>query len=162
MRDEDEREFAAYVAARLPALLHFGYALSGNRDTAADLVQEAFVRLAPRWNRVRDGGDVEPYVRQTMVRLHISWWRRTRRETDWSWAPEVTAPPTSEPDDEVLQLMKELPRRQRSVLVLRYYLDMSEADIATTLQCSRGNVKSQAARGLAKLRALVEAKGDSI
>ena len=143
--------FEAFARARLPELLRFGYALTGSHDLAADLVQDALVRTGMRWSRLRSV-DPEGYVRRVMVNTHISWWRKQRYEQLTASPPETGYEQQSR-DDSLWLLLATLPPRQRAVLVLRYYEDLSEVQIASVLGCSVGTVKSQSARALGKLRA---------
>ncbi|RVX46283.1 RNA polymerase sigma-70 factor (sigma-E family) [Nonomuraea polychroma] len=144
-------EFEDFVRARGPALLRYGYVLSGNADDAADLVQEALLKLSGAWRRVRNKDNPESYVRTVMARQHISWWRKRRREHVTDEVPEG-----SYTDDHAFgELWKELatlPRKQRVVLVLRYYEDLSDKEIAEILGISRGTVRSQAFHALNALR----------
>ncbi|HEX6682362.1 MAG TPA: SigE family RNA polymerase sigma factor [Candidatus Limnocylindrales bacterium] len=150
-------DFEEFVRARSAALLRYGYVLSGNRHDAADLTQEALIRLGQNWARVRDKADPEAYVRTTMARLHISWWRRQRRERLVGTPPErpQVDDGIARADDDLgmWQAVAKLPPRQRVVLVLRYYEQLSDEEIAAMLNVTRGTVRSQAARGLDKLRA---------
>ncbi|MGR6913264.1 SigE family RNA polymerase sigma factor [[Actinomadura] parvosata] len=150
-------EFDEFVRARGDALLRYGYVLAGNSEDAADLVQEALARLGDAWPRVRKKHDPEGYVRTTMVRLHIKAWRRRHRE---DLVPDV--PDHGEPDRyadaDLWAELQELPRKQRAVLVLRYYEDLPDQEIAAILGVSRGTVRSQAARALDKLRIIREAR----
>jgi RNA polymerase sigma-70 factor (sigma-E family) len=153
-QDRSYGEFAEYVQYRLPALLRFGYALTGNQHDASDLVQEALERVGVRWKSiVRDSGSPDAYVRRAMVNARTSRWRRHRTETLVADVPDTTAQVRDRFDDEPLwQALRELPSRQRAVIVLRYYEDLSEAEIAATLGISTGTVKSQASRAMATLR----------
>jgi RNA polymerase sigma-70 factor (sigma-E family) len=153
--DDEAREvFDAFVRARHPALLRYGHVLTGDPHTAADLVQDALERTGTAWSRVRSKGDPEGYVRQVMAHRHISLWRRLRRERLVAQPPEQTyESPPAHPEDAVWEALGRLPRKQRAVLVLRYYEDLSEAEIARVLGCAPGTVKSNAAKGLASLRA---------
>jgi RNA polymerase sigma-70 factor (sigma-E family) len=150
--------FDAFVRARMPALLRFAHALTGDPHTAADLVQDALERTGMRWSRLDRQGDPEAYVRRAIVNGRTSRWRKLRRETLVDALPEPRATAghdgTAEraEHDELWQLLATLPRRQRAVLVLRYYEDLSEEQIAATLGCAPGTVKSQASKALAKLR----------
>ncbi|WP_344972781.1 SigE family RNA polymerase sigma factor [Streptosporangium fragile] len=146
-------EFADFVAARGRALYRYGYVLTGNADDAADLTQEALARLGGAWLRVRKREDPEGYVRTTMARLHVSTWRRLRRERLVAAVPEGSYTEDRLGGDAGLwNELKGLPPRQRAVLVLRYYEDLSDQEIADLLGVSRGTVRSQAARALDKLR----------
>ncbi|GIH14993.1 DNA-directed RNA polymerase sigma-70 factor [Rugosimonospora africana] len=147
-------DFEEFARVRAAGLLRYGFVLTGNEHDAADLVQEALVRLGVRWARVRRQDDPVGYVRTTMARLYVSWWRRRRREL---LVGEVPDRPRS--DDPVLDdrsglwpALLRLPPRQRAVLVLRYYEVCDDEEIASVLGISRGTVRSQAARGLARLR----------
>jgi RNA polymerase sigma-70 factor (sigma-E family) len=149
-------DFEAFVRDRSAALLRYGYVLSGNPHDAADLTQEALARLSQSWEGLHRKEDPEGYVRTTMARLHISWWRRRRREhsvgvlPERGYADERIA--RADGDVGMWRAVVALPRRQRVVLVLRYYEQYSDEEIAQLLGISRGTVRSQAARGLDKLR----------
>jgi RNA polymerase sigma-70 factor (sigma-E family) len=154
--------FDAFVRARMPSLLRFAHALTGDPHTAADLVQDALERTGMRWSRLDKQGDPEAYVRRAILNGRTSRWRKLRRETLVDALPEragVTDPAGR--DEQLWRLLKELPQRQRAVIVLRYYEDMSEEQIAQTLGCAPGTVKSQASKALAKLRAAMPAEETS-
>jgi RNA polymerase sigma-70 factor (sigma-E family) len=154
VRDEDLESFDAFVRARLPELLRFGRALTGSPDAAADLVQDALERTLLAWGRLESRDEPEGYVRRIMVNRNISVWRKLHRE-------HVTADVYDRGvedrmfDHDMWRALGALPPRQRAVIVLRYYEDLSEAEIARTLGCSVGTVKSQASKAIAKLRAAV-------
>lgn len=151
--------FGEFVAAALPALLRFGHVLTGDPGEAEDLVQEALARSLRRWRSVR-GGNAVGYVRRVMVNTHITRWRR------WQARVRLGEPPDSGADhvelrrsedwDRLRRALVQLPVRQRTVLVLRYYEDLPDAQIADLMRCAPGTVRSQAARGLAALRPLLE------
>jgi RNA polymerase sigma-70 factor (sigma-E family) len=158
--EERRRVFDEFARARMPELLRFGHALTGSPHAAADLVQDALERTMIAWPRVEQQGDPEGYVRRIMVNRNISIWRRRRREhlildaTDDDGRQQVTVA-AAEPmmrDFALWESVKALPPRQRTVIVLRYYEDMSEAQIASVMGSSVGTVKSQASRALASLR----------
>ena len=150
--------FDAFVRARLPALTRFAYAVTGDPHTASDLVQDALERTGLHWSRIERTGDPEAYVKRAIVNGRISRWRKSRRESLVDTMPEPRTPAAPAAHDDVMwQLLATLPRRQRAVLVLRYYEDLSEEQIAHTLGCAPGTVKSQASKALAKLRAALEA-----
>jgi len=148
--------FADFVAARSPRLLRTAYLLCRDWALAEDLLQTALARAWEAWRRVE--GDPEPYVRKILVNAYASWWRRrsnAEQPTDRipEPDPEDRDPHARLADREALwQALGRLPRRQRAVLVLRYFEDLSVEEIARTLGCSTGTVKSQASRALAKLR----------
>jgi RNA polymerase sigma-70 factor (sigma-E family) len=146
--------FDAFVRARMPALLRFAHAMTGDPHTAADLVQDALVRTGMRWSRLDRTGDPEAYVRRAIVNGRTSRWRKLRRETLVDAIPDrVRVVEPARHDDQLWRLLCALPTRQRAVIVLRYYEDLSEDEIAATLGCAPGTVKSQASKALAKLRA---------
>ncbi|MFI6515494.1 SigE family RNA polymerase sigma factor [Spirillospora sp. NPDC050679] len=149
-----------FVAARGQALLRTAYLLTGDGHLAEDLVQSTLVKVAPRWRKVTEAGDPEAYVRRALHNEHISWWRRRGRHGDH---PSADPPePDGAPDfaDGALrtmvlrQALGRLTAKQRSVIVLRFYEDRSEAETARLLGCSVGTVKSQTRRALDRLRVL--------
>jgi len=153
VRDAD---FSAYMAARQPGLLRTAYLLTGDRASAEDLVQTAFAKLYLSWDKVNDRGALDSYVRRILVNEHNSLWRRAWKRQEFSSDTLPEQPVTDEYDDgraaAVWELVKTLPRKQRAVIVLRYYEQLSETEIAHTLGISSGTVKSQASRALATLR----------
>lgn len=155
MKQEQEQAFDAFVAARSRHLLQTAYLLTGDRHRAEDLLQTALTRAYLRWDRIVSE-DPEGYVRRTLANAHIDWWRRKPwREEPTSDLPERALPDeTASYDvrDAVLQALSGLSRRQRAVVVLRYYEGLSETEIAAALGCSAGTVKSAASRAMAKLR----------
>jgi RNA polymerase sigma-70 factor (sigma-E family) len=144
-------EFEDFVRARGPALLRYGYVLSGNPDDAADLVQEALLKLSDTWRRVRNKDNPEAYVRTIMARQHVSWWRRRRREHLTDDVPEGSYT-DRHATGELWRELATLPRKQRTVLVLRYFEDLPDQEIADILGISCGTVRSQAFRALQTLR----------
>jgi RNA polymerase sigma-70 factor (sigma-E family) len=144
-------EFEDFVRARGPALLRYGYVLSGNPDDAADLVQEALLKLSDTWRRVRNKDNPEAYVRTIMARQHVSWWRRRRREHLTDEVPEGSYI-DRHATGELWRELASLPRKQRTVLVLRYFEDLPDQEIADILGISCGTVRSQAFRALQTLR----------
>ncbi|BBH68636.1 DNA-directed RNA polymerase sigma-70 factor [Actinoplanes sp. OR16] len=166
MRSKDvnsEPEFVAFVQARQHRLLRSAYLICGDHHLAEDLLQNALVKLALRWSRVRDG-DPEAFVRTILYRDAVSWWRRIRRERLGTDIPE---PPPEQGHDVPTRLLfvralGRLAPRQRAVLVLRYFDDLSEARTAEVLGISIGTVKSQASDGLRRLRELAPELGDAL
>lgn len=151
-----DAEFAAYMSARQPALLRTAYLLTGDAHTAEDVVQSALAKLYLAWEKVQRRESLDGYVRRILVNetnsLFRRAWRRRERVTD-----ELPERGTEDAYDdglaeEVWAMVSSLPPRQRAVIVLRYYEDLSEAEIARTLGISEGTVKSQASRALAGLR----------
>jgi RNA polymerase sigma-70 factor (sigma-E family) len=159
MAPERDADFAAYMAARQPSLLRTAYLLSGDRHTAEDLVQVAFAKLYLSWDKVQRRELVDGYVRRILVNEHTSLWRRAfkRREVVSDAVPETLS--HDRPDDgesaALWAFVQTLPRRQRAVIVLRYYEDLTEAETADVLGISVGTVKSQASRALAAMRSRV-------
>lgn len=151
--------FGDFVAVALPGLLRFGHVLTGDPREAEDLVQEALARSLRRWRSVRSA-DAVPYVRRVMVNTHITRWRRWESRVRLGELPDCSADDPelrrSEDWDRLRRALVLLPARQRTVLVLRYYVDLSDATIAELMVCRPGTVRSQAARGLAALRPLLE------
>lgn len=156
VRTSRDEEFSAYMAARQPALLRTAYLLTGDRAGAEDLVQNALAKLYLSWDRVREREAIDGYVRRIIVNDHNSLWRRAwkRREHSTDSMPE--RPAVDEYDDgqgaALWTFVRSLPPKQRAVIVLRYYEELSEAETAATLGISVGTVKSQASRALAGLR----------
>ncbi len=144
--------FEEYVRSRHTGLLRFAHVLSGDPHLAADLVQEALERTGLAWRRVRRE-DPEPYVRRVIVNAFLNRRRALRRERLVDAVPERAAVAWEPRDDHLWRLLATLPRQQRAVIVLRYYADLSEAQIAEQLACSIGTVKSNTSRAMAKLRA---------
>lgn len=154
-RDE---AFAEYFAARSASMRATAFLLCGDWHRAEDLVQTAFTRLYLRWNRVQRHESLDPYVRKVLIHAFVDesrwgWWRRERpHETTADRQASDVAP-----DDRMMLLaaLARVPPKQRAVLVLRYWQDLSVEETAAALGCSPGTVKSQAARGLDALRALI-------
>lgn len=151
---DEAADFDGFVRARLPELLRFGRMLTGNSEAAADLVQDALERTLLAWSRLDERDDPVAYVRRVMVNRNISIWRRLRRETVTDEPPD-RAHVDSHRDHDLWHALQTLPPRQRAVLALRYYEDLSEAEIARVLGCSTGTVKSQASKAMAKLRTVL-------
>jgi RNA polymerase sigma-70 factor (sigma-E family) len=148
--------FDEFVTHHGPELLRLAYMLSGSREQAEDLVQNALVKTYRKWDSVASADRPIAYVRTIVVREHLSWWRRLSNHEIPSAIPEDVTDvfPDAEiaETDAMWRLLANLPRRQRAVLALRYYEDLSDADIAQLLGCSTGTVRSNASRGLATLR----------
>lgn len=154
---EEPEGFRDYVAARQRTLLRTAWMLTGNQHTAEDLVQATLERVWPRWQRVTRDGDPDPYVRRVMINTYSSWWQRKwRGEQPTSDLPEAASGDDgfaqADLADALRRIMPTLTVRQRAVLVLRYYDDLTEAATAQALGCSVGTVKSQTAKALARLR----------
>jgi RNA polymerase sigma-70 factor (sigma-E family) len=158
-----EDEFREFVTARSAALLRTAYLLAGDWATAEDLLQTALTKTYLAWKRLGQIEAVEPYARRVLVNTATSWWRRRwHGERPTEFLPERAAPDNLEEQlerDVLWKHVKALPTRQRAVLVLRFYEDMSEAQTAAMLQISPGTVKSQTSRALGTLRQRLAAEG---
>jgi RNA polymerase sigma-70 factor (sigma-E family) len=158
-----EEEFREFVAARSGALLRTAYLLAGDWATAEDLLQTALTKTYLAWKRLGEIEAVEPYARRVLVNTATSWWRRRwHGEKPTEVLPERAAPDQLDEQlerDVLWRHVKALPARQRAVLVLRFYEDMSEAQTAALLNISAGTVKSQTSRALATLRNRLAAEG---
>lgn len=145
--------FERYAAERYPALRRLAFLLCGDWHAAEDVVQDALLRCERRWDRI-DADDPHAYVRRAVVNGASSWRQRRRRhlplEETWAGPDAVAA---TDDRQVLLQALRGLPARQRQVLVLRFYEQLTEAEIATALGIAVGTVKSRAARGLSALRA---------
>lgn len=154
----DREEFAAYFGARLDVVRRTAYLLCGDWHLAEDLAQNALIRLAGSWHKLREPAAVDAFVRTCLVRAYFAESKRAwrRRERSMAEPPE----PLSTPDtaDQVtrrmvaVQALASVPPKQRAALVCRFFWDLDCAETARVLGCSRGTVKSQTARGLAALR----------
>lgn len=156
MTEAEREEFRAYVAARGAALLRTATLMTGDRGLAEDLVQTALIRTYGAWGRIRRREAVDAYTRRIMVTTYVNWWhRKWRGELPTDSLPEEPAADEFGRVEDGLSLhdaLARLPKRMRAVVVLRYYDDRPDAEIAALLGCSTGTVRSQAARALAKLR----------
>jgi RNA polymerase sigma-70 factor (sigma-E family) len=156
--DTNRSDFVEYVEARQQALVRFAYLLTSDHHTAEDLVQTALAKTYLTWDRLRDRGAVDAYVRRIIINENTSMWRRAwkRNERSMDQLPDRGhSDPDADNRDAIWQVVQTLPPRQRAAVVLRYYEDLSEADTAEVLGCSVGNVKSQTSRGIASIRAAV-------
>ncbi|HEY2577731.1 MAG TPA: SigE family RNA polymerase sigma factor [Streptosporangiaceae bacterium] len=160
----DESGFRDYVLSRRAALLRTACLLTGNQADAEDLLQAALAKTYTAWRRIEDRSALDGYVRRAMVNTHISWWRRRRLEEyptdDIPDRPvQDHAGESDELHDSLSRALRRLPERMRAAVVLRYYEDMSEAEIAGVLGISLGTVKSTVSRAVAKLRTDAELLG---
>jgi RNA polymerase sigma-70 factor (sigma-E family) len=152
-----DAEFEQYMAARQPSLLRTAYLLTGDRHAAEDLVQTSLAKLYLSWDKVQRRELVDGYVRRIMVNENNSLWRRAwkRREVSTDSIPDHVGVDDRHDHGErsaLWDFVQTLPRKQRAVVVLRYYEDLSEAEVADILGISVGTVKSQSSRALAALR----------
>jgi RNA polymerase sigma-70 factor (sigma-E family) len=153
----DRSDFDAFARARSRPLLQASWLLTGDWQLAEDLLQTSLVKVYLAWGRIRREGNAEAYARRVLVTTWLTGRRRRwHREVATGTVPDVAGSlddfAAVDLRSAVVQALAALPRRQRAVVVLRYYCDLSERDTAEALGCSEGTVKSQAAKGLAALR----------
>jgi len=154
----DEQEFAELFRASWPRLFRLAYAVSGDRVAAEDDLQNAFAKVYAQWGRVQRAQSPEAYVRRMVLNEVLGGRRSGFRKRERPHSTVEPAGAVVSPEDGVVErdaiwaAVRALPPRQRAVVVLRYYEDLSEMEIADALGCSRGTVKSQASAALASLR----------
>lgn len=160
MNKAAEREFREYVAARQGALYRTALLLTGQREDAEDLLQTALTKLAVKWSSLQRSGSPDAYVRKILYHQQVSHWRRMRR---WREHPTAEPPEPLSLGDmatdsatrvALAEALRRLTDRQRAVIVLRYYEDLPESEVAAILGCTVGTVRSQTHRTLARLRVL--------
>ncbi|MEU4218849.1 SigE family RNA polymerase sigma factor [Actinoplanes sp. NPDC026623] len=158
--DELTPDFDAFVQFRTPALLRSAYLLTGDQHLAEDLVQSALGLTHRAWRNLHATGNAEAYTRKTMYHLQVSRWRR-RRVVEWFSGdlPDRPGVQSDHAEHTVLRLsllsaLSRLTAKQRAVIVLRFYDDLTEVQAAETLGVSVGTVKSQTAKALERLRLL--------
>lgn len=160
MDDHDAVQFREYVAARQRALFRSALLLTGHRQDAEDLLQTALTKLAQRWRAINRSGSPDAYLRTTMYHQWISWRRRHRHGREYTVELTPERPTSGDlATDGALRValatvLSQLTPKQRAVVVLRYYEDLPESEVARILGCSVGTVRSQAHRTLARLREL--------
>ena len=158
---DSEAGFADFVEQWSPALLRVAFLLTGDRLLAEDLLQTALLKTSRRWSRIADHQAAYPYVRRVLVTTYASWRRRRRvSEVLTDQLPEQATADDEAAPGRAVAALEALPPRMRAVIVLRFYEDLSEVDTAAALGCSTGSVKSQASRGLARLRVELSAPAD--
>lgn len=158
MKDKHEREYLAFVGARLPWLRRVAFLLAQDWHRADDLVQVAITRLYVHWHRARAAQNLDGYARRVLVNAFLGE-RRSRWASLVQLRPALPEAAVSDVDTDtrltVQAALAKVPPRQRAVLVLRYHCDLSVAETAEILGCSTGTVKSQTSHGLATLRRLL-------
>lgn len=150
-----ERGFDAFVSSHGSRLLRTAYLLTGDHGAAEDLLQDTLVRAWSRWSRVAGADEPLAYVRRMLVNASVSRWRARRlrpRERLVASPPDRAVAEADARDDEVWALVSSLPPRQRAVVVLSYYEDLSDGQVADALGTATGTVKSQRAKALRTLR----------
>ncbi len=162
VEDAGAGEFAEYFAARRDAVRRAAYLLCGDWYWADDLTQVAFVRLAAGWHRVRDRAALDAFVRTCLVRAYLDETRRVWRRREHTQAEPPDVGMADDDADATTRrvvfeaALRQLAPRQRAVLVCRFYQGLDVAETAEVLGCSAGTVKSQTARALARMRALLD------
>jgi RNA polymerase sigma-70 factor (sigma-E family) len=156
-------EFPAFLDERQQPLLRLAIALCGSRAPAEDVLQNVLVRAYQQWPRIGVMESPYGYVRTMLVNEHLAWRRHSARQM-----PAAEVDPGSHPDhsqriadrDDLLRRVDALPGRQRAAVVLRYFADLDDAEIAATLGCAPVTVRSYVSRGLAALRIQLYAEAD--
>lgn len=170
----DGVSFEEYAAAAWPRLYRSAYLLTGHHADAEDVAQQTLVKAHAAWSKVTAARTPDAYVRRILTNTFLSAKRPKARGLELLTDDPPERPPSASPaahpgqpgaavEDRMVLWphVKQLPPQQRAVIVLRYYEDLSEAEIAETLGCSRGTVKSTAHRALTALRSVVPAAGDA-
>lgn len=160
-RPPSDDDYTAFVHATWPSLYRTAYLMLGDTGLAEDLVQTALAKTYANWRKVRDLDAAAGYARTTMINTAASWFRRRswRNELATETLPESTYHPDHSSRPALLDALRQLAPRQRAVIVLRYYEDLSIAEAARALGCSEGTVKSQTSEALTRLRTLL---GDAV
>jgi RNA polymerase sigma-70 factor (sigma-E family) len=161
-----DAEFREFMHGRWPAMVRLAYALTGDQGHAEDVAQTAFARAYASWPKVRRTGNPEAYVRRIVINENRNRFRKQRVAEQLTDAPPEPGPgtgpgsadATSQYDERsvLMAALRRLGPRQRAVVVLRYWLGLTEVEAAAELNCSVGTVKSQASRALATLRQSAE------
>jgi RNA polymerase sigma-70 factor (sigma-E family) len=166
--DRRQADFDRFVAGNTDTLLRTAFLIVSDLQEAEDIVQETLIEVARRWPRVRRMEHPVAYARRILVNRAVSRAGRRARangeltgETPPEGAGEGVSPDAIETHDELMRALAALPPRQRAVLVLRYFLDLPEAEVAAALKCSLGTVKSTASRGLARLEQTMRPANDT-
>lgn len=158
--DPVEVDFREFVKLRGRSLVHAAYLLTGNLADAEDLVQSALAKTYQARDRIEDRKALDGYVRRAMVNTHISWWRQRKvaeyPTDDIPDQPVADSSAGTETYDSLRRAIDRLPQRMRAAVVLRFFEDMTEAEVADVLGISQGTVKSTVSRAVAKLRADTE------
>jgi RNA polymerase sigma-70 factor (sigma-E family) len=161
----DLADFADFVRSSQGKMVRLAELLTGDRGRAEDLAQDGYAKAYAAWSRIR-GGDPQAYVRRCIVNAHTDWWRRrTWREQPRPVVPDrperADMPTVHATRDVVLRALARLTARERAVIALRFYLDLTEFQIASELGIAPGTVKSTVSRAIAKLRADAELRAEA-
>lgn len=166
MNAADEREYAEYVTARLPALHRAAYLLTGDQHRADDIVQATVTALYVHWRKARTANNIDAYVHRMLTHQFLDEKRLAWSRVLLGWAhahgePSAAATPSFEDQDLVRTALRKLPKGQRAVLVLRFLCDLSVEETAAAMRCSTGNVKSQTSRALEAMRHLLPSRSQA-
>jgi RNA polymerase sigma-70 factor (sigma-E family) len=164
-----ETTFEEFAAARLPAILRYATALAGRPELAEDIVQDVLLRAQRRWRRIGATDRPDLYVKRMVLNEYLGW-RRRRSSTDLVMSSDMLDGLGLVPDhaqrsgdrDAVRRGLALLPRKQRAVLLLRYYEGLPDAEIAALLGCGAGTVRSHASRAIATLRAALGPAAETV
>jgi RNA polymerase sigma-70 factor (sigma-E family) len=164
--DDRDAAFTAFVRARGRSLARSAFLIAGDVCRAEDVLQTALAETYLRWETLRHPGAAEAYVRRVIVTVNAGWWRRRWRDE----VPHEVLPDRAVPDQAheivdrqvLMTALRELSARQRAVIVLRYFDDLSERDTADALGCSSGSVKRHTSRALERLRELIVTESEVI
>ena len=154
MRPPSDEDFTEFVHAAWPGLYRTAYLMLGDHQLAEDLTQTALAKTYASWPRVRDPSSAAAYTRVVLAHTAASWFRRRswRNERPTESVPETPTHADHSNRPALIDALRELAPRQRAVVVLRYYDDLSVRDTAHVLGCSEGTVKSQTSAALSRLR----------
>ncbi|WP_406835665.1 SigE family RNA polymerase sigma factor [Streptomyces sp. AHU1] len=169
MNADEERQFREFVAARSRSLLHTAYLLTGDWEQGRDLLQSVLASTARRWSQLRDRQQPEVYVRRALYHAQVdrfrllSWGRETVTDTppDQPAAHDTDWTDTVVQRQDIMAALRRLPKRQRAVIVLRYFEDQPDAEIAAILGVAQGTVRSQTRKALLSLRTTLTEAGPS-
>lgn len=159
MRDSGRESFEAWARARQQVMVRNAYLLTGDYQRAEDLVQEALIRAAQRWDVLEDGNP-DGWVRSVIYRQHVSWWRKTRRESSVEQVPDSPVVVAADGSLALMEAFSRLTPRQRAVMILRYIEDRTVADTAFVLGVTDGTVKKQSALAIERLRSVAPELGE--
>lgn len=159
MRDSGRESFEAWARARQQVMVRNAYLLTGDYQRAEDLVQEALIRAAQRWDVLEDGNP-DGWVRSVIYRQHVSWWRKTRRESSVEQVPDSPVVVATDGSLALMEAFARLTPRQRAVMILRYIEDRTVAETALVLGVTDGTVKKQSALAIERLRSVAPELGE--
>lgn len=163
MARRDDDQFTAFVAGSATRLRRTAYLICGDWQQAADITQEALIRVYVNWPRLDKLGGLPTYARRALVSVAIDMGRK-RSSTEVASVPDDTTPAPTDVEsstvnrDTLLTALAQLPPRQRACVVLRYFEDLSVSDVASLLEISDGTVKSQTSRALTSLQSIIKSQ----